>query len=256
MTADIRFINFMAMTEKRIPAYKEVYNKILKDIRNGVYPKNTLLPTEPQFEELYGISRTTVRHAISLLSKNGYIKVTQGRGAEVVDRSIVQQLNCVSSVTETLTAQGYDIVNRNVGIVLMSASEYLKKLLQMGENEQIWQLQRVKYAGNKPVAILINYIREKYAPDMDKHEKQLEAGGLYRLLEEEYSINIHHAEDFLSAAAAEFVEAQMLQVDTGAPLLVSRRLVYTEKEPFEYEITKLVSNVYEYHVSLTGRQKT
>lgn len=248
---DILFIKMEKM--KKIPAYQMVYDKILKDIRNEIYPKNTLLPTEPQLEEMYNVSRTTVRHAISMLSKHGYIKVTQGRGAEVVDRSIVQQLNCVSSVTETLKAQGYDVENKSVGIALIPASNFLKNLLNMEENEKIWQLQRLKYAGGKPVAMLLNYVREKYVPDMDRRAAQLEEDGLYRLLEKEYNINIRHAEDFLSAVAAEFVEAQMLQIETGTPLLVSRRIVYTDEGPFEYEITKLVSNVYEYHVHLTGR---
>ncbi len=49
-------------------AYQRTYEKILEDLRNDVYPVNSLLPPEPKLEEIYHVSRTTVRRAIPIPS--------------------------------------------------------------------------------------------------------------------------------------------------------------------------------------------
>ena len=37
-------------------AYQRTYEKILEDLRNDVYPVNSLLPPEPKLEEIYHVS--------------------------------------------------------------------------------------------------------------------------------------------------------------------------------------------------------
>ena len=61
-------------------AYQRTYEKILEDLRNDVYPVNSLLPPEPKLEEIYHVSRTTVRRAIAQLADEGPI-------ARVISRS-------------------------------------------------------------------------------------------------------------------------------------------------------------------------
>ena len=51
----------------------------MEDLRNDVYPVNSLLPPEPKLEEIYHVSRTTVRRAIAQLADEGYVKVKQSR---------------------------------------------------------------------------------------------------------------------------------------------------------------------------------
>lgn len=68
----------------RYPAYKIMYNKLKEDIDNDVYPVGTFLPPEGELEKIFHVSRTTVRHAIDLLVREGVIRVKQGYGTEVV----------------------------------------------------------------------------------------------------------------------------------------------------------------------------
>ena len=53
-------------------AYQRTYEKILEDLRNDVYPVNSLLPPEPKLEEIYHVSRTTVRRAIAQLRDGSF----------------------------------------------------------------------------------------------------------------------------------------------------------------------------------------
>lgn len=67
----------------RTPAYKAVYFSIKRAIQDGSYKAGSLLPSEPELEKQFNVSRTTVRKAISLLTTEGYLDVKQGRGTLV-----------------------------------------------------------------------------------------------------------------------------------------------------------------------------
>ena len=43
----------------RIPAYKQMYTSLKKDIKEGKYKPGTFLPTESEMETAYHVSRTT-----------------------------------------------------------------------------------------------------------------------------------------------------------------------------------------------------
>jgi len=80
-----------------------------KKIKEGYYLPGVLLPTEQELEQQYSVSRTTIRKTIGLLTNEGYLRVKQGRGTEVLDFSTTQKLNHITSVTETLVEKGYDV---------------------------------------------------------------------------------------------------------------------------------------------------
>ena len=51
-------------------------------LRSGVYPVNSRLPTEKSLAEKFGVSRTVVREAISRLKSEGLVETRQGSGTD------------------------------------------------------------------------------------------------------------------------------------------------------------------------------
>ena len=82
----------------KIPSYRRVYQTIKSRISGGIYRAGTLLPTESELEQEFGVSRTTIRRATNLLTSGGYLRPCQGRGTEVLDCSTSQRLNRIISV--------------------------------------------------------------------------------------------------------------------------------------------------------------
>lgn len=60
-------------------------NKISMDIRSGKYGPGEKLPTEKEFIETYGVSRSVVREAIASLKSDGLLQSKQGIGVFVSD---------------------------------------------------------------------------------------------------------------------------------------------------------------------------
>lgn len=63
----------------------QVTRLLAEQLRNGVYPVNSRLPTEKAIAEEFGVSRTVVREAISRLKSEGLVETRQGSGTAVLD---------------------------------------------------------------------------------------------------------------------------------------------------------------------------
>ena len=101
------------------PKYKTVYNVLKQEIRDGEYKPDELLPPEHMIESRFGVSRTTVRRALDMLSRDGYVGAKQGSGTMVLDFSTVQKLGALTSITETLRGRGKEVTTHECEVVPM-----------------------------------------------------------------------------------------------------------------------------------------
>ncbi|WP_203886701.1 FadR/GntR family transcriptional regulator [Planotetraspora kaengkrachanensis] len=62
-----------------------VVTYLVDRIVSGVYPVETVLPTEPELCQEFGVSRTVVRESIKLLEEKRLVKATPGRGTRVLE---------------------------------------------------------------------------------------------------------------------------------------------------------------------------
>lgn len=74
----------MAKQGGQTPLYEQVVKMVKDQIVSGVYTKGDLLPSEKEMIDNLGVSRITVRKALSILSDMGYIRTEKGRGSEVI----------------------------------------------------------------------------------------------------------------------------------------------------------------------------
>jgi len=71
-----------------------VYEAIISDISEGLWPVGAKLPTEASLCERFGVSRPVVREALSRLRVDGLVKSQKGSGSYVLrqpDRDLVRQ---------------------------------------------------------------------------------------------------------------------------------------------------------------------
>ncbi|MDD5017378.1 MAG: GntR family transcriptional regulator [Eubacteriales bacterium] len=234
-----------------IPAYRKVYAEIKQMIKDGYYKTGIYLPTETELGQKFETSRTTIRRAISLLAAEGYISVMQGRGTEVRDISATQKLNCVTSFTETLLQKGYKVSTQGISVERIKADEHIAEKLKINPSDYIYHIERVQCADGNPIAIMENFLCTKLIPNFeDNHRTFL---SLYSVLEKQYGIKIDDAYQTLSATSASFTKSQILLVPVGSPLLVSKRVTYSNGAPLDYSILHIIADRYSYSVYLSGR---
>ena len=62
-----------SLNDNKIPSYVSIYNQIYSDIVDGVYKNGSQLPSEPVLAEKYGVSRNTLRQALTILNEDHLI---------------------------------------------------------------------------------------------------------------------------------------------------------------------------------------
>lgn len=80
-----------------------VYEKLVEKIRNGDYPPKTKLPSESELVQLFGVSRTPIREALSVLAAGGLIESKQGGRSWVKEVNFAEMLESVQF--EMITAE-------------------------------------------------------------------------------------------------------------------------------------------------------
>jgi GntR family transcriptional regulator len=235
----------------KIPAYIRVYNSIRKQIEDGEYPIGSLLPPEPELEKIFSVSRTTIRKAVEILSRDGFLLTKQGRGTEVLDPKTTQKLNYVTSFTETLREKGYEVSSKSTYIDSIIPPHNVSFDLNINPESKVVRIQRIQLANEKPIAIMVNYLVSELFPGIEKYAGKFIS--LYEFLETNYNITIESATDYIKAKAADFAEAEMLEIPIGSPLLVLRRISFSNNKPFEVVILTIISDKYEFCVHMTGR---
>ena len=148
----------------KISAYRQLYAELKSDIKNGKYPPGIFLPTESELEQIFGVSRTTVRRAISMLTAEGYLSVKQGRGTEVQEVSTAQRLNTISSFTETIKRRGYTVTTQGLSVEQIPAPKYICDIFSLKTSEPVHHIQRVQCADGQPICIIENYLLVSMSP--------------------------------------------------------------------------------------------
>lgn len=236
-------------------AYVRVYSDLIEKIRNNTYPVGTLLPPEPELEKIYGVSRTTVRRAISMLVNAKRVHVKQGHGTEVIaTRSpSVENLYRFSNVThisETLSHADRPS-HSPLFIDQIPASQELADFFKIKPGSMVYRIQRsISFEDGTIIGYKVNYLPPKRFPKLEVFNGVVI--NVYTLLFNQFSVQLDHAEETITAVAADFMDSTVLKVDIGTPLLLLKRYSHCSSGPMEYAEFKVLPEHYSVTVHMEG----
>jgi len=237
--------------QRQIPRYLWVYNSLKARIESEGQKVGEFLPPEPELQKIYGVSRTTVRKAVEMLSQQGFVSIRQGKGTQVLDFKTTQKLGFVTSFSETLREQGYTVTQADVRVGLVPAQRRVATDLGIAEGDMLVRIERVTQANGAPVALMTNYLLPELVPGIEDRIEGMNS--LYSFLESEFDVMIESATDFITARQTTADEACRLAIPEGSPLLVVRRITFSGGRPIELAILLVVADKYEYCVHTRDR---
>ena len=238
-------------------AYQRTYTRILNDLRDNVYPINSLLPPEPKMEEIYGVSRTTVRRAIAQLADEGYVKVKQGHGTVVLKNvypddsfafSRLRHFEDIISVRHASIPDPQHMTARGMYIDLVEADTKTSEALEIAAGTQVYRLQRIFYSRDIPLMYLFDYLRTDFFSNLDQYTNEF--WDLYPFLMKKYGLQYKGCVEYISAAAADLIDSQILHIKPGTPLLKTRRIAQCDKGPLEYAVLHVRTDVTELCITM------
>ncbi|HEY7814484.1 MAG TPA: GntR family transcriptional regulator [Nakamurella sp.] len=206
----------------KVPKYFQIKSQIL-DLIVGLAP-GAAVPTERDLAERFGTSRTTVRQAIAELVVDGRLERTQGRGTFVAQPKLMQ-VRQLTSFSQDLQEEGWRPGSVILKITELPVDEEVGRHLGIAPGTSFHRVERLRTAGDEPIAHEIAHLPGPL-PDLGG-ELELR-GSLYRTLREVFGIELAAVEDVVETALADPVDASLLGVDTGLPMLLVHRTAWDE----------------------------
>lgn len=169
--------------------YLEVAEQIKSDIMNGTYPVGSLLPTEAELEQLFDVSKITVRRAIELLSSEELVEKKSGKGTTVLSNRPYNKLSKAGTFTEYLNDSGQKVAKKI--LKLETVSLLPESAIYDCLGEQAVKVSRLYTLDDKPY-IYFNYYLPTTLADVPLAAFEQES--LYRLMDQ-HGIEIIKFED-------------------------------------------------------------
>jgi GntR family transcriptional regulator len=238
-----------------LPRYYQLREIIREMVRSGAWAPGEPIPSERELSERYGISRMTVRQSVSELVKEGLLYREQGRGTFVGRPKISQQLLRLTSFSEDMGGRQQRPGARVLQAAMWPADEAVAERLRVKPGQPVFHLRRLRLADSEPLALetaIISFIGCERLLDDD-----LERHSLYWLLETAYHQPLMEAEQEVEAGLAGGDEATALGIAPSDPVLLTRRLTYTERQrPIEYATSVYRGDKYTFYTRLVRAGST
>lgn len=114
-------------------------------------PAHAPLPTERELQEQFGVSRDTVRRAVSVLQQKGLVYNIQGSGTYTADLNSHKKEPRAISYTEDMRGRGFTPSTATMGTHRISATAKLAQDLEIAEGSPLIEVVRLRRADNEPM---------------------------------------------------------------------------------------------------------
>ncbi|MDD7911750.1 MULTISPECIES: GntR family transcriptional regulator [Pseudovibrio] len=230
-----------------LPLYLQLAKHLRNQITSGKLAEYNALPGERELAETFGVSRVTVRKALSSLTAEGLLNKRQGSGWFINNSPHVEQrLSALTSFTEDMSSRGLQSGTVWLGRSISHATPEEALALNLRPREEVVRLNRLRLADTTPLAIELSVVPTKFLPDPFAFD-----GSLYQHLRN-LGHAPHRALQRLSAVRLIPDLARQLELPEGAPALYIERRTFLENgTPLEFVASHYRGDAYDFVVELT-----
>ena len=230
-----------------MPLHAQVEQLLRKLIQEPRHQEGGLLPDEITLAAQLGISRGTVRTAITRLVTEGLLERRKGVGTRVVQRPAESAVTAWRSLTREMAAKGIAVKTYRLDCRQLPASEAAAAALVIEPGTPVVRLDRLR--GWDDTRVL--HSRSWFHPRLNLKGTEDFSKPLYDVLEAETGVVADSAREELLAVVADARIARLLQVPRHSPLLLRRHVVLDRgRRPFEYAHVHYVSDRYTLTIDL------
>jgi GntR family transcriptional regulator len=252
MTSRSQSIAFLKVDRSAVtPPHQQLIDQLQAAIHNGRLQPGSPLPSERDLSQSLGISRMTVRAALTGLQARGQLKGHVGKGWFVSGSKIEQTLSRLTGFSADMQSLGYQVRSEVLRFKKSGANADIAQRLRIEPGEPFYLLMRLRYVNDEPVGLEQARIAERTCPQLERFDFAHES--LYRVMQEAYGLILSYALQNVEASVADRREADSLHMRPGKPVLRSTRAVYSPAD-MVLEASKAVyrGDRYKYRVRMDG----
>lgn len=216
-----------------IPLYLQIEKKLRELIKSEEYQKGKMLPNEVDLSKQLGVSRNTLRQAISKLVNDGLLLRKKGKGTKVAEAEVSSRAMNWFSFTNEMKAKGIAVRNFELHISWENPDEDLAKFFEITKTKKVLKVVKLRGKVEGPFVYFISYLHPRIGLTGEEDFTQ----PLYELLENDFSIIAKTSNEKICAILANEFLANKLQLNLNDPILFRKRYVLDPGgRPIEYNL--------------------
>lgn len=232
------------------PLHAQLKQLLIQEIQNKTYKPGDMMPTEKQIGEMTGLSRATVRQAMSELAQEGWITRTRGKGTFVTRQKLgqdfVQKLENYESQIRRLGMQPRTEV---LEFRTVYAPTMVMKRFNVPARTKVIYLYRRRFADEVPIVLVETYLLYDKCSFLFSHN--LEKESLYQNLKQTDKTRIHHVRRTIEAVEASTNDVKLLDIRRGRPIQKFETTGYNKYgDPVEFSIARYRGDYNKFEVTV------
>ncbi len=213
-----------------VPLYHQLAEQLTAAISGGTLRPGDPFENEIAMSDRLGLSRPTVRRAISELVNKGLLVRRRGIGTTVANRMVHRKAE-LTSLYDDLVREGRTPRTDVLSLTTEAHDDRAAEMLGLPAGTPLVSIVRLRYAGDQPLAILRNWLPPALN---DLTVADLERDGLYAVLRAR-GIRPTVARQRIGARNATAEERRTLHMSKAEPLVTMTRSAYdSDGAPVEY----------------------
>ena len=238
-----------------IPKYYQLANILRQQIESGDFQPHDAILSERQLEQRYNLSRPTIRQAIDLLSRQGYLYRVHGKGTFVSPPKLQKGILELTSFSEDMRNRGLNPGQRILEFGYVKPDSKTRQQLEIPDDEEkVLRIKRLRYGDEEPMGLQDSFLALDSTHTITREEIE-DKGSIYVILQEKFGIYPTEADETLEVTLATREEAELLNIKEGSPLLLNERTLWSQdRKAIEFVRILYRGDRYKYFVRLTRKQ--
>lgn len=230
------------------PKYLQIRELLVRRLGSDYQPGDRF-PTEQSLTDQFGVSRETVREALSGLEQDGILRRHRGKGTFVVRLPDDAPDRRLTGPVEDFTELKFDTETKVLAAHVANLPLGLVPRLGADEHEPFYLIRRLRLLDGRPLALHDAFVPVDVGVRLSRID--LRKTTIMGELENSLQIPIHEVWQQIDAVAADTEMATTLDVAIGAPLLCVRRLFRDDNDrPVVLFVAHFRSDRYYYTVAV------
>ncbi len=221
-------------SELHKPLYVQIQEFIAELILSGKLKPETKIPSEREYSEELGVSRMTVRRALTELVSEGLLERKHGSGTYVAKPRVTYEAQELVNYIQAMKERNIATASQLLEFSEVFASRRLAEQLEVEIGHPLYRVVLLRLANRVPVLLERVFFPCQRCPNLE--EWDLEKNSLFDLLVKVYKANLSRVSQTIEAVSASETIANQLRVEQGFPLLMITRIIYEadNNKPVQY----------------------
>lgn len=222
------------MLKEGIPRHSQISQWLRNQIEKGEFKPEEKLPSENDLAKKFDVSRVTIRRALQSLESEEIIYRCQGLGSFVSDTRAPHNLVRLTDFDEDMQNAGLEASSEVKKFEAIDTPDWLSSSINVKEGNKVLQVDRLRLADGQPIAFDSTWLPIFYGQLLTSGK--LKTSTIYKILEQEYDIQLQRGTYRFSAESADELLANELSVEVGSALMLIDRTTYTlRNKPVYYQ---------------------